>query len=72
MITSALDDDLRSHNQQSIDALADQVIVGREDDREDAADELAHDRDETAEETYRYDDDQGLDEDTDLHLGLGY
>jgi len=72
VITSDLDDDLGSRNQQSIDALRDQVIVGREDDREDAADELAHDRDETAEETYRYDDDQGLDEDTDLHLGLGY
>lgn len=72
VLTSDLDDDLGSQNQQSIDALRGQVIAGREDDREDAADELARDQDETAEETYRYDDDQGLDEDTDLHSGFGY
>lgn len=70
--TPDLDDDLRSQNQQRIDALRDQVIIGREDDREDAADELAHDRNEAAEETYRYDDGQGIDEATDLHSGLDY
>ncbi|MDQ2792145.1 MAG: hypothetical protein M3Y73_21490, partial [Actinomycetota bacterium] len=70
--TPDLDDDLRSQNQQRIDALRDQVIIGREDDREDAAAELAHDRNEAAEETYRYDDDQGIDEATDLHSGLDY
>ncbi|MGH3857795.1 MAG: hypothetical protein ACRDR6_30760, partial [Pseudonocardiaceae bacterium] len=70
--TSDLDDDLRNQNQQRIDALRNQVITGRADDREDAADELAHDRDEVAEGTYRYDDDHELDDDTDLHSGLGY
>ena len=71
MITSDLDDGLRSRNQQRIDALRDQVIAGRQDDREDTAAELAHD-DEGAEETYRCDDDHELDEDTDFHSGLGY
>jgi hypothetical protein len=37
-----------------------------------AADELAHDREQTADEDYRDDDDERLDEDTDLHSGHGH
>jgi hypothetical protein len=66
--TPELDDDLRSRNQQRIDALRDQLTSCRED----TADEHAHDRKEAAEETYRYDDDQELDENTDFHSGYGY
>jgi conjugative relaxase-like TrwC/TraI family protein len=62
------DDDVRSRNQQRIDALRDQVTVRRED----AADELAHENAEVAEADYRYDDDEQLDRDTDFHSGLGY
>ena len=43
-----------------------------EDHHENVADELTHDREETAEEDYRRDDDEQLDEDTDFHYGLGY
>jgi hypothetical protein len=68
VITPELDDDVRSRNQQRIDALRDQV-TGR---REDTADEPAHESDEVAEVDYRYDDDERLDEDTDFHSGLGY
>jgi hypothetical protein len=69
--TADLDDDLRSRNQQRIDALRNQVIAARQDDREDTAAKIAHD-DESADETYRYDDDHELDADTDFHSGLGY
>lgn len=65
-------DDPRHRNQHRIDALRDQVIDRREDERADTADELTHDREHTANEDYRDDDDQQLDEDTDLHSGLGY
>ncbi len=60
-------DDLRSVNQQRIDALRDQMTARSEDHHE-----LAHDREETAEEDYHRDDDEKLDEDTDFHSGLGY
>jgi hypothetical protein len=57
-------DDLRSNNQQHIDALGDY--------RDDTADKFAHDREHTTDEDYRDDDDERLDEDTDLHSRLGY
>ena len=71
-MTTPAPDTLRRSNQQRIDALRDQVIARREDQREDVADELTHDREETAEEDYRRDDDEQLDKDTDFHSGLGY
>ncbi|MGH3882857.1 MAG: hypothetical protein ACRDSI_12685 [Pseudonocardiaceae bacterium] len=58
--------------QQRIDALRDQTIVRRAGYREDTPDDLAHDREEGADEGYRHDDDQEFDEDTDFHSGLGY
>lgn len=61
-------DDPRSRTQHRIDALRDQVI----DRREEAADELAHDREQTADADYRDDDDHQLGEDTDFHSGLSY
>ncbi|MGH4009673.1 MAG: MobF family relaxase [Pseudonocardiaceae bacterium] len=64
-------DDLRSRNQQRIDALRDQVVGRREDYREDTADELAYDRAESAEDYRRHDDEQ-LEQDTDFHSDLGY
>jgi hypothetical protein len=66
--TPELDDDVRSRNQQRIDALRDQVSARRED----TADEYAHDREQATEVVYRYDDDQQLGEGTDFHSGLGY
>ncbi len=68
--TPELDDDLRSCNQQRIDALRDQVIARRADYRENTAVERASVREEAAEETYRYDEDEQLDEGTDFHSGL--
>jgi hypothetical protein len=66
--TPELDDDLRSRNQQRIDALQDRVITRREA----TAVERAQIRTEAAEETYRYDEDEQLDEDTDFHSGLSH
>jgi hypothetical protein len=66
--TPELNADVRSRNEQRIDALRDQVSAYRED----TADEYAHDREQAIEEVYRYDDDQQLGEDTDFHSGLGY
>jgi len=65
--TAPTPDDPRHRNQQRIDALRDQVT----DRREDTAEELAHDREQTADEDHRYDDDE-FGEDSDLHSGLGY
>jgi hypothetical protein len=56
----------RHRNQHRIDALRDQVIAHREG----TAEGTAHDSREVADARYR-DDDQ-LDEDTDMHSGLGY
>jgi hypothetical protein len=70
--TPELDDDLRSRNQQRIDALRDRVIARREDYREDTAVERAPVREEAAEETYHYDEDEQLDEGTDFHSGLSH
>lgn len=53
-------------------ALRDRVSDRREHYREDTAAERVHDHEETAEEDYRRDDDEQLDEDTDFHSGLGY
>jgi hypothetical protein len=69
--TPELDDDLRSRNQQRIDALQDRVIT-REDYRQDTAVERAPVREEAAEETYHYDQDEQLDEGTDFHSGLSH
>jgi hypothetical protein len=71
-VTTLAPDTLRRVNQQRIDALRDQVHARNEDHRDDAADERAHYREETATEDYRRDDDEQLDEDTDFHSGLGY
>ena len=46
------------------------MIARREDYREDTAVERAPVREEAAEETYRYDEDEQLDEGTDFHSGL--
>ena len=70
--TPELDDDLRSRNQQRIDALQDWVATRREDYREDTAVEPARDREEAADESYRYDEDEQLDEGTDFHSGLSH
>lgn len=70
--TPELDDDLRSRNQQRIDALRDRVIARREDYREDTAVERAPVREEAAEETYHYDEDEQLDDGTDFHSGLSH
>ena len=51
MTTPELDDDLRSRNQQRIDALRDRVIARHEDYRQDTAVERAPVREETADET---------------------
>ena len=70
-VTAPDPDDLRRVNQQRIDALRDQVIARSEDYREeDTVDKLA--REETADQDLRLDDDEQLDEDTDIHSGLGY
>jgi hypothetical protein len=66
------DDDLRSRNQQRIDTLQDRVIARREGYREDTAVERAQVREEAAEETYRYDEDEQFDEGTDFHSGLSH
>jgi len=71
-LTTPDPDDRCRLNQQRIDALRDQVIDRRENYREDTAAERVHDREEAAEEKYRRDDDDQLDEDTDFHSGLGY
>ena len=71
-------DGLRTRNQQRIDALRDQVIARREYYHENTAGERAHGneadalRDDRSAEGYRRDDDEQLDEDTNLHSGLGY
>jgi hypothetical protein len=67
-VTTPDTDEQRRRNQQRIDALRDQVIAQRED----TADELVYDREGTAAEDYRRDDDEQLDENTDFHTGLGY
>lgn len=69
MTTPELDNDVRSRNQQRIDALREQVTARREDYREDTNDELAHDRGKIAEQDYHRDDDEQLDEDTDFYSG---
>ncbi len=58
--------EVRHRNQHRIDALRDQVIIHHEG----TAERLAHESQEVADAWYR-DDDQ-LDEDTDMHSGLGY
>jgi hypothetical protein len=48
------------------------VITRSENHCEDTAAELAHYREEAANDDYRHDDDEQLDEGTDFHSGLGY
>jgi len=52
-VTTSTQDDLRSRNQQRIDALRNQANARRGDYRENTADELAHDREQAAEEDHR-------------------
>jgi hypothetical protein len=60
----------RHRNQHRIDALRDQVIAHREG----TAERLAHESREVSQEVTdaRYRDDDQLEEDTDMHSGLGY
>jgi hypothetical protein len=70
--TPELDDGLRSRNQQRIDALQDRVIARHADYHQDTAVERAPAREETADETYHYNEDEQLDEGTDFHSGLNH